>query len=152
MAEQNVPVTEEMMVLTKDGVKILVADILSAVNNRIQGRIVDEVSETSDGNHVPSATTVYNAVKNVINIKYLVITDGDINKATITPEEKTLYVVRKSADATDGIPYIYIQDVGFIAVCGVNSVTVGDGNVVAMPEEVIKAAVAEAVTNTDPGI
>ena len=46
MAEQNVPVTEEMMVLTKDGVKILVADILRAVNNRIQGRIGEDVSET----------------------------------------------------------------------------------------------------------
>lgn len=151
MAEQNVPV-EEMMVLTKEGVQTLVAEILSAVNTRIQGRIVDEVSSASDGNHVPSATTVYNAVKDVINIKYLIITDGDINKATITPEEKTLYMVRKSAESTDGIPYIYIPDVGFVAACGVNSVTVGDGNVVAMPESVIKAAVAEAVTNTDPGI
>lgn len=151
MAEQNVPV-EEMMVLTKDGVQTLVAEILSAVNNRIQGRIVDEMTADSDGNHVPSAATVYDAVKEVINIKYLVITDGDINKATITPEERTLYMVRKSADSTDAVPYIYITDVGFVAACGVNSITVGDANVVAMPESVIKDAVAEAVTKTDPGI
>lgn len=143
---------EEMMVLTKDGVQTLVAEILNAVNTRIQGRIVDTMTETSDGNHVPSAETVYNAVKEVINIKYLVITDGDITKASITPAERTLYMVRKTAEAKEAIPWIYINDVGFVMACGMTSISVGDSNLVAMSEEVIKGIVAEAVTNTDPAI
>lgn len=141
---------EDLMVLTKDGVQTLVAEILTAVNNRIQGRIVDEMTEDSDGNHVPSASTVYDAVKNVINIKYLVITDGDIEKASITPEERTLYMVRKSQDAKEAIPYIYINDIGFVAACGVTSITVGDSNIVPMEDDDIKSAVQEAVKSTEP--
>lgn len=142
---------EEKMVLTNAGLETLVTEILNVVNERIQARIVTAVDGDSDSDHVPSAATVYSAVSGVTTMKNVIVSDGDITKANITPDTKTLYLVRKSATATDAIPYVYFTDVGYVAVCGVTTIEATESPAV-MTDEAIKSAVASAATSTDPKI
>ena len=141
----------EIMVLTKEGLQTFSNEILTAVNTKISDRIVSTINGSSDANHVPSAAAVYTAVNNVNNIKPLVIADGDISKASVTPDSKTLYMVRKSADSVEAIPYIYIDGFGFVMACAVNSIDPGD-NMIAIPEDDIRDVVANAIESTNPGI
>lgn len=101
MADLN---SQETYVLDKEGISTFAKQILAEVNKRIDKRIVSELDEDSDEKHVPSAKAMYKAVSGVDNVMALVITDGDITKAQITPDERTLYVVRKSPSAIEGTP------------------------------------------------
>lgn len=147
MADLN---SQETHVLDKEGISIFAKQILAEVNKRIDKRIVSELNEDSDEKHVPSAKAMYKAVSGVDNVMALVIADGDITKAQITPDERTLYVVRKSPSATEGTPWIYLKPFGFVKAC-----TGADGSdisILPISAEEIIAAVDRAAAETDPDL
>ena len=141
----------DIYVLTKDGLSELTKAIFRNVNTRIEERIVDEVSEESDVNHVASAKTIYELSKNFSNIKNLIITDGDITKANITPEEKTLYCVRKSVDDVKATLYIWLEGTGYIC-CAQQEDTTNDLIINAISNEDITQIVADSYNETNPNI
>lgn len=141
----------EQMVLTKEGLATLAKEILEVVNSRISERIVTEVSDASDEKHVPSAATVYDTINNINNIVSLVIADGDISKASITPNSKNLYMVRKTAEDKEGVPYVYIDGVGFIAACALSTMD-NVPDLKAMSDEDITSAVTQAANETKPSL
>lgn len=136
-------------VLNKQGVATLAKDLLAQVNARIKKRIVTEVDENSDNNHIPSAKCLYDAINNVDHIMALVIADGDITKAKITPDEYTLYIVRTSAQATEATPWIWIKPFGFVKACPTGSVEV---DINPISDEDISDIVAKAAAETDPDL
>lgn len=142
---------DDLYVLTKEGLAELTKEIFKNVNSRITERIVNDVSERSDSNHVPSASAVYNAVKNLSQIKTLTISSGDINEATITPNQNTLYVVRKTNTDTKAILYIWLENIGYI-LCGGDTDESPDFTVNAIPNDVIADIVASSYQETDPNI
>lgn len=146
MANEN-----EIQVLSKLGLQKVAEDIFSEVNTRITERIVDDIDLDSDGNHVPSAESVYNAINAINNIQHLVIADGDITKASITPNTKTVYMVRKTQNATEAVPYVYIKDIGFISACAL-SINDSIPDVQVMSNDDIEEAIAAAANSTKPNI
>lgn len=140
---------EDIYVLTREGLAELTKEIFKNVNNRIQERIVTTVDENSDPNHVPSATTVYDAVKNLSRVKNLTITSGNILEATITPDQNTVYAVRKKITDTKAALYIWIEGIGYIA-CGGEIDETPDLNVNAIPNDVIADIVANSYQETEP--
>lgn len=141
----------DIYVLTKDGLSELTKAIFRNVNTRIEERIVDEVTEESDVNHVASAKTIYELSKNFSNIKNLVITDGDITKANITPDEKTLYCVRKTADDVKATLYIWLEGTGYIC-CAQQDDSNADLSINAISNEDISQIVADSYNETNPNI
>lgn len=141
----------DVYVLTKEGLASLTKEIFKNVNNRIEDRIVTTLEDTSDTNHVPSANTVFNAVKGLSKVKNLIISDGDITKAYVAPDPNTLYAVRKSSTDTRAIMYIFIEGIGYINCSGEFDKT-GDLNVNAIPNDVIADIVSSSYQETDPGI
>ena len=142
---------EDIYVLTKEGLAELTKEIFKNVNARIQERIVTNVDESSDANHVPSANTVYNAVKNLSKVKNLTITSGNINEANIIPDQNTIYAVRKSSTDTKAVLYIWLENIGYIA-CGGDMDEEPDVTVTAIPNDVIADIVANSYSATDPGL
>ena len=143
--------TQEQQILTKEGIALLAKEILEVVNNRITDRIVSVIDENSDENHVPNAAAVYDSVNAVNNIKNLVVTSGNPAEANITPDSKTIYMVRKSASATEAIPYVYVEGVGFIAAqprAAIDAIP----NLGILSDEDIREAIADAATETAPNI
>lgn len=151
LIENGTSVPDDLYVLTREGLAELTKEIFKNVNYRITDRIVNDINDTSDEHHVPSAETVYNAMKNLSQIKTLTISSGNINEAAITPDQNTLYVVRKSVSDTKAVLYIWTQSVGYIAIAG------GEGGALnttvnAIPNDVIADIVASSYQETDPGI
>lgn len=109
---------EEIVVVSKERVQKLTEDTLKVVNKRIAERIVNEITDDSDVNHTPSAAAVNTAIKNIRHIVNLVVASGDPADAQITPNDKTLYTVRKTAEDTIATPYIWEEGKGFINVEG----------------------------------
>ena len=143
--------TQEELILTKEGISVLAKEIFEVVNNRIADRIVSDIDENSDNNHVPSAAAVYESVNGVNNIKNLVVASGNPAEANITPDTKTIYMVRKSANATEAIPYVYVEGVGYIAAqprAAIESIP----NLGILSSDDISEAVAEAASSTTPTI
>lgn len=146
MADSFILTKDKEYVLTKEGVETLAKQILAEVNNRINKRMVTGIDEDSDDKHVPTAKTVYDAVEAIDRVLPLVIADGDITKAQITPDEKTLYVVRTSAEEKEGTPWIWLQSVGYVKA----TPTVDPYELNPMSEEDIIDAVEKAAEETDP--
>jgi len=142
----------DIYVLDRAGLAELTKEIFKNVNNRIEERIVTSLEEASDADHVPAASTVYSAVKNLSKIKNLTITSGNINEAMVAPDPSALYVVRKSASDTNAVMYIWIEGIGYIACGGGTSVEAGDVTVNAIPNNVIAEIVSTSYAETDPGI
>lgn len=143
----------DIYVLTKEGLASLTKEIFKNVNNRIEDRIVYSLDDTSDVDHVPSANTVFNAVKGLSKVKNLIISDGDITKAHVAPDPSTLYVVRKSSSDTKAIMYIFIENIGYINCSGGGDFNAGsDITVNAIPNDVIAQIVSSSYQETDPGI
>lgn len=149
----NVPnnPSQDMYVLNREGLSELTKAIFTNVNTRISDRITTSMDENSDANHVPSASTVYNAVKGLSKVKSLIITSGNIEDATITPDPNTIYMVRKNAADTKGTMHIWVEGIGYIS-CGDEDAGSSDVNVNAIPNDIISQIVSESYAETDPGI
>ena len=142
---------DEIYVLTKEGLAELTRAIFANVNTRIQERIVTEMNEESDDNHVASAKTVHEAVKGLSRLQNLIIASGDINEAEITPDSNTLYILRKDESEDKGVMYIWIEGIGYIN-CGGTISESTELNVNAISKDMISQIVADSYTETDPGI
>lgn len=142
----------DIYVLDEAGLAKLTKEIFKNVNNRIEDRIVASIDETSDLAHVPSANTVFNAVKGLSKIKNLVITSGNILEAHVAPDPTALYVVRKSSTDVNAVMYIWLENIGYISCGGNTSVDAGDVSVNAIPGNVIADIVSSSYAETDPGI
>lgn len=140
---------EKLNVLTKEGVQKLAEQILSNVNNRIDERIVGTITEDSDVKHTPSAAAVYEAMKSINHIVPLVIASGDPAAASIEPDGKTLYVVRKTAEDTNATSYIYAEGAGFIKVGSGAPESMGP-DLSGITDDDISAAVNAAASATKP--
>lgn len=139
----------EQMVLTKEGLATLTKELLKVVNERIKERIVTTIDDESDEKHIPSAQTVNDTIAKINNIVSLVIADGDIGSAQITPNPKNLYMVRKSEEDKEGVPYVYIEGVGFIAACALSTMD-NVPDLKALTDEEITNVVSEAANETKP--
>ena len=141
----------EEMFLSKEGLGTFAKEMFSEMNTRITDRMVETVNENSDDDHVPTAAAVHDSLKNLKRIMTLVIADGDITKATITPDDKTTYVVRKTRTATEGVAYVWIEGVGFINLG--TSASAGSGNDLGViTDDDIRSIVASASNTTKPSI
>ena len=141
----------DIYVLTKEGLAELTKEIFKNVNNRIQERIVTDVNDQSDVGHVPSANTVFNAVKNLSKIKNLVIASGNINEATIQADQNTLYIVRRNSTDVNGNIYIWLENIGYIN-CGGAETNDDDQKINAIPNEEISKIVNDSYNDTNPGL
>lgn len=143
--------SEEIYVLTKEGLSDLTKEIFKNVNTRIADRIVTSIDDCSDNDHTPSALTVKTALENVLYLKCLVVASGKPEDAAITPDTKTLYMVRKQNTDTTGALFVYLDNLGYINVSGTGD---EDPDVVVnpIPSEDITNIVTESFNETDPGI
>ena len=98
--------------LDKEGVSNLSKAILTKVNSRIQDRIVTDVNETSDNNHVPSAAAVYTAISRMSHIKFKTHT-GNIDDIT-EPNGSYIYLQRDNDQDTTWMMYVYDESLGWI--------------------------------------
>ena len=147
MADPNVN-QEDIVVVSRERVQKLTEDTLKVVNKRINERIVNVINDDSDVNHTPSAAAVNTAIKNIRHIVNLVIASGNPDDAQITPNDKTLYTVRKTADDKIATPYIWEEGKGFINVEGEGGEFPYDISVIT--EQEISDAVAAADEATRP--
>lgn len=120
---------ESVYVLTEAKLQSMVTAIMQQVNIRI-GDYIDNSAINSDSrtDKTASPKAVYNALQNVAAVVPVI----NSNKLAVdfnlipNPSDKVLYVILDSADATEGIPYIFIPDENnsgegtFIRVCQVD--------------------------------
>lgn len=148
--ENVTPTPDGLYVLDEAGLAELTKEIFKNVNERIEERITTLICPHSDDDHVPSAKTVYEALGEFTQIKYLTITSGNIEEANITPDNNTIYMVRKSTSDVQATMYAWIEGLGFIncgsgAVAEIDNVTIN-----AIPNDVISRIVSESYEETDP--
>lgn len=108
-------INEELLYefLNREGVSNLSKTLLTKVNMRIEERIVNNVDENSDTNHVPSAAAVYNAINKMTHIKFKTHT-GDINTIE-EPNSSYIYLQRDDENDTTWMMYVYdSEDLGWI--------------------------------------
>jgi len=140
--------SQTMVAVSQERVQKLVQEILGVTNARIAERIVNTINDDSDANHTPSAAAVNTALKSLNHLTQLVIASGDPADASITPNNKTLYIVRKSRTSTIATPYIWVDETtGFVNVGGEETASV---DVEVISEAAITAAVSAAATATAP--
>lgn len=100
--------------LDRDGVSNLSRALLTKVNSRIQERIVADVTETSDENHVPSAKAVYTAINRMTHIKFKTHT-GSID-TVVEPNPSFIYLQRDDLNDSMWMMYVYDEETGWINV------------------------------------
>lgn len=110
MSEVNTDLIHEF--LNKEGVSSLSKALLTKVNARIQERIVSNIDESSDANHVPSAAAVYAAINKMSHIKFKTHT-GDISDIT-EPNASYIYLQRDNETDTSWMMYVYDSTEGWI--------------------------------------
>ena len=100
-------------VLTEQKLQNLVTSIMRKVNVRINDYIdTTPISSESRADKIASPRAVYNALQTVDSVVPVV----NKNKLAVglslipNPNDKVLYIILDSADATDGTPYIFIPD------------------------------------------
>ena len=143
----------DTMVLTKEGLQTFAEELFAKVNTRIEERIADFISEdnSDDTSHMPSVNAVYDALAQHTNLVTLTIASGDPTEAKITPDNKSLYVVRKKLTDKAADTYVWDELNGFIKVA---TASCGDTDVdlKIISDEDIIAVVGEASDATNPGI
>ena len=100
--------------LDKPGVSSLSKALLTKVNSRIQERIVSDITENSDHNHVPSAAAVYTAINRMRHIKFRTHL-GNIELIT-NPSPVYIYLQKDHVEDKTWMLYIYDSEEGWIGV------------------------------------
>ena len=146
----NTTETNDLRVLDEEGLAELTKEIFKSVNERIDERIAIRLCQHSDDDHVPSAKTVYEAIQNFAEVKYVVVTSGNINEANLNPDPEVIYVLRRSTKDTVATLYVWNESTGFINCGGVD--VSPDVNFASIPGDVIADIVADSYCDTDPGL
>ena len=122
----NIEVTDVVYeFLDKPGITNLSKAILTKVNSRIQDRIVSNIDETSDENHIPSALAVYTAINKMSHIKF----KSHIGMIDTIVDPNPTYIYLQKDDEEDKTWMMYIYQVPETEEESGSWITIGDTEV-----------------------
>lgn len=139
-----------MRFINETGLRSLLVNIMNGINTRIAERIVGNISDTSDDNHVPSAKAVYSYVNSMIassgSTKVFEYVTGPIENVT-NPNTNIIYLQRDNESDKVYTQYIYVNN-EFVPI---GNAELGDDRVTEIFNEVFTSTAPDLTVTTPEG-
>lgn len=129
-----------VVAMTPEMLQLLVTQILGKVNERIAGRIVNVISDTSDDKHVPSALAVFNFLRTVTPGMSCQTVTGSMDSVT-DPNSRIIYLQKDDETDQTWTMYLWVDDawvsIGDTSIDLVNYWSKSDADIAELREKIL---------------
>ena len=139
-----------VVAMTPEMLQLLVTQILGKVNERIAGRIVNVISDTSDDKHVPSALAVFNFLRTVTPGMSCQTVTGSMDSVT-NPNSRIIYLQKDDEADQTWTMYLWVDDawvsIGDTSIDLVNYWSKSDADIAELREKLLDTTGLQSITD-----